>query len=87
MCAGIVCVCVCQAQGLGAVITTSSKLKGSDQHLYLIVDGRKCLGLIKVGVKKLFIRVRGCAFVDTVTVAVGTYTALTMLAHMITWSG
>lgn len=72
--AGIVC--ACQAQGLGAVITTSSKLKGSDQHLYLIVDGRKCLGLIKVGVKKLFIRVRGCAFVDTVTVAVGTYTAL-----------
>ena len=49
-----------KAQGLGAVITTADKLKASDHRVYLIADraSRSALGLIKVGVKKLFIRVR-----------------------------
>lgn len=45
-----------KAQGLPAVITTASRLFTSDNHLYLRAEGNRCLGLLKVGVKKLFIR-------------------------------
>eukprot|EP01048_Picozoa_sp_COSAG05_P019418 COSAG05_NODE_3034_length_2397_cov_97.630983_2_plen_606_part_00 len=48
-----------RAQGLGAVITTYDKLVCcSEQRLYLCVDRAvmKGVGLLKVGVKKLFIR-------------------------------
>ena len=48
-----------QAQGLGTIITTSSKFFLSDNHrLYLKVERNRVLGLLKVGIKNLFIR--GC---------------------------
>jgi len=50
--------CVAQAQSLGAVITTPSKMASSGHTIYMMVDGAKALGFIKVGTKKLFIRVR-----------------------------
>lgn len=45
------------AQGLGATITTHMKLMQSqgDQHLYMIVQGSKALGLLKTGDKNLFV--------------------------------
>ena len=49
------------AQGLGAVITTTAKMVASGGHrLYLAVapDRATVLGLLKVGTKHLFIRVR-----------------------------
>ena len=46
-----------KAQALPAVITTGSRLFTSgDNRLYLKAEGNKCMGLLKVGVKKLFIR-------------------------------
>ena len=54
--------CASQAQSLGAVITTSAKLVTSTYRLYLMLDGKKALGLLKVGRKKLFIRVRARVF-------------------------
>ena len=47
-----------QAQGLRAIITTAGKLASSDHRLYMLVDTNRALGLLKVGQKKLFIRVR-----------------------------
>jgi alpha-tubulin N-acetyltransferase 1 len=42
---------------LPAIITTYSKLFTSgDNRLYLKAEGNKVIGLLKVGVKKLFIR-------------------------------
>ena len=45
-----------KAQGLPAIITSASRLFTSDTRLYLRAEGNKVLGLLKVGVKKLFIR-------------------------------
>ena len=45
-----------KAQGLPAVITSASRLFTSDNTLYLRVEGSTVIGLLKVGVKKLFIR-------------------------------
>ena len=45
-----------KAQGLPSVITSGSRLFTSDTRLYLRAEGNKVLGLLKVGVKKLFIR-------------------------------
>lgn len=45
-----------KAQGLPAVITTSSRLFTSDNRLYLKAEGTKVIGLLKVGRKNLFIR-------------------------------
>eukprot|EP00347_Sterkiella_histriomuscorum_P002351 403368489 len=45
-----------KAQGLPAVITTAGRLFTSDNRLYLRAEGNKVIGLLKVGVKKLFIR-------------------------------
>jgi alpha-tubulin N-acetyltransferase 1 len=45
-----------KAQGLPAIITTASRLYTSDNHLYLKAEDNKVLGLLKVGVRKLFIR-------------------------------
>ena len=39
-----------------AIITTASRLFTSDNRLYLRAEGNKVIGLLKVGVKKLFIR-------------------------------
>jgi len=45
------------AQGLNAVLTSVNKLIDNPNHrLYLLCSGKQCLGLIKVGSKKLFIR-------------------------------
>jgi alpha-tubulin N-acetyltransferase 1 len=41
---------------LPAVITSASRLFTSDNRLYIKAEGNKAIGLIKVGVKKLFIR-------------------------------
>ena len=52
------CMRIClQAQKLGAVITTFSKYLTSDQRGFYKIKGTKALGFIKVGRKKLFIRV------------------------------
>lgn len=49
-----------KAQGLPGPITSLSKLVGNpDQRLYLYVDENRAIGLLKVGVKKLFIRNAG----------------------------
>lgn len=45
-----------KAQGLPSIITTASKLFTSDTRLYLRAEGNRVMGLLKVGVKKLFIR-------------------------------
>lgn len=45
-----------KAQQLPAIITTAGRLFTSDNRLYLRAEGNKVLGLLKVGVKKLFIR-------------------------------
>ena len=44
------------SQGLPSVITTSLKFFGSDNRVYLKVEGNKVIGLLRVGRKKLFIR-------------------------------
>jgi alpha-tubulin N-acetyltransferase 1 len=41
---------------LPAIITTASRLFTSDNRLYLSAEGNRVIGLLKVGVKKLFIR-------------------------------
>lgn len=45
-----------KAQQLPAIITTAGRLFTSDNRLYLRAEGNKVLGLLKVGMKKLFIR-------------------------------
>eukprot|EP00357_Protocruzia_adherens_P012985 CAMPEP_0115043008 /NCGR_PEP_ID=MMETSP0216-20121206/46606_1 /TAXON_ID=223996 /ORGANISM="Protocruzia adherens, Strain Boccale" /LENGTH=460 /DNA_ID=CAMNT_0002425233 /DNA_START=60 /DNA_END=1439 /DNA_ORIENTATION=+ len=45
-----------RAQGLTSTITTPSRFFGSDQRLYLRTEGKRALGLLKVGSRKLFIR-------------------------------
>ncbi len=39
-----------------AIITTASRLFTSDNRLYMSAEGHRVIGLLKVGVKKLFIR-------------------------------
>ncbi len=45
-----------KAQGLPSIITSASRLFTSDNRLYMKAEGNKVIGLLKVGVKKLFIR-------------------------------
>ena len=45
-----------KAQKLGAVITTTSKLLSSSHILYIASNKREVLGILRIGVKKLFIR-------------------------------
>lgn len=46
-----------QSQGINAVLTSVERLRGNPDHrLYLMCCEKKCIGIIKVGVKKLFIR-------------------------------
>jgi alpha-tubulin N-acetyltransferase 1 len=45
-----------QAQDLPSAITSYLRLAGQEQRLYLKVDGRKAIGLLKVGPKNLFYR-------------------------------
>lgn len=45
-----------KAQALPAIITSGSRLFTSDNRLYMKAEGTKAMGLLKVGVKKLFIR-------------------------------
>jgi len=45
-----------KAQGLPAIITSASRLFTSDTRLYLRAEGNRVLGLLKVGIRKLFIR-------------------------------
>jgi alpha-tubulin N-acetyltransferase 1 len=47
-----------RAQGLRAAITSLEKLT-SDQRIYVLAEGSRVFGLIKVGPKKLFIEHRG----------------------------
>ena len=39
-----------------AIITTTSRFMASDNRLYFRVSGKTAIGILKVGVKKLFIR-------------------------------
>jgi len=45
-----------KAQQLPVPITSFSKLQNSEHRLYLYVDDKKAIGMLKVGTKKLFIR-------------------------------
>lgn len=45
-----------KAQGLPSIITSASRLYTSDNRLYVRAEGNKVIGLLKVGVKHLFIR-------------------------------
>lgn len=46
-----------EAQGINLPLTSVARLKDSPTHrLYLLCEAGKCLGILKVGVKKLFIR-------------------------------
>jgi alpha-tubulin N-acetyltransferase 1 len=45
-----------KAQALKQVITTFDKFVGTDNRIYLKVDGNKVLGLLKVGERNLFYR-------------------------------
>ena len=46
-----------RAQRLPQIITTSAKFFSSmDNKLFLLSEGRKCIGLLKIGKKNLFIR-------------------------------
>ena len=45
-----------KAQGLPAIITSGSRLFTSDTRLYLRCEGNRTLALLKVGIRKLFIR-------------------------------
>eukprot|EP00768_Dysnectes_brevis_P005512 gnl/Dysnectes_brevis/4011_a5233_765.p1 GENE.gnl/Dysnectes_brevis/4011_a5233_765~~gnl/Dysnectes_brevis/4011_a5233_765.p1 ORF type:complete len:331 (+),score=22.21 gnl/Dysnectes_brevis/4011_a5233_765:71-994(+) len=42
------------AQGLSSPVTTFSRLLSTDQRLYVAIKGSKCLGILKVGSKHLF---------------------------------
>lgn len=45
-----------KAQGLPSIITSGSRLFTSDNRLYMRAENNKVLGMLKVGVKRLFIR-------------------------------
>lgn len=45
-----------KAQALKQVITTFEKFVGTDNRIYLKVEGNKVLGLLRVGEKNLFHR-------------------------------
>jgi alpha-tubulin N-acetyltransferase 1 len=47
-----------QAQKLPSVITTFGKVCANCHTLYIKAEGNKCIGILKTGVKKLFIRDR-----------------------------
>jgi len=53
-----------KAQGLPQVITTVSKMCSQEHTAYFKADGKKCIGFIKVGYKKLFIRNRANNLVE-----------------------
>jgi alpha-tubulin N-acetyltransferase 1 len=44
------------AQGLNTIITTSSKFYSSNHRCYLRAEGNTVIGILKIGVKKLFVR-------------------------------
>ncbi len=44
------------AQGLNTIITSSSKFFSSNHRCYLKAEGNTVIGMLKVGVKKLFVR-------------------------------
>jgi hypothetical protein len=46
-----------KAQGLGHVITSISKLRHTDQRVYIWSEEGEASGILKVGKKKLFLRV------------------------------
>lgn len=45
-------------------ITTLGKIAANGHRLYLKVDGNSCIGMIKVGTKKLFVRNRSGAIIE-----------------------
>lgn len=45
-----------KAQALPSIITSAARLFTSDNRLYLRAEGKTVIGLLKVGLKKLFIR-------------------------------
>ena len=55
-----------KAQGLPSIITSASRLFTSDNRLYMKAEGNKVIGLLKVGVKKLFIR-NECAAIKEIS--------------------
>lgn len=53
------------SQGINAVLTSVERLKANPQHrLYMLCVEKKCIGIIKVGTKKLFIRRMGSNLVE-----------------------
>jgi alpha-tubulin N-acetyltransferase 1 len=46
------------------VITTLSKLTANDHTCFLKSQGKTCIGFIKVGYKKLFVRTRSNNLVE-----------------------
>ena len=45
-----------RAQGLNTIITSAHKFFGSNHRIVIKAQGDKVLGILKVGVKKLFLR-------------------------------
>ena len=45
-----------KAQGLKSIITSTNKMKYTDNKLFFCSQGNKVLGFLKIGNKKLFIR-------------------------------
>jgi alpha-tubulin N-acetyltransferase 1 len=44
-----------KAQGLPVAITSAARLRKSQDRVYLAADGSRCLGLLRVGRKRLFL--------------------------------
>ena len=59
-----------EAQQLGSVITTASKLQSSDHVVYIASNSKSALGFIKVGHKKLFIHTHNGTIVEMVPLCV-----------------
>ena len=59
-----------EAQQLGSVITTASKLQSSDHVVYIASNSKSALGFIKVGHKKLFIHSYNGTIVEMVPLCV-----------------
>jgi len=47
-----------KAQSLAHAITSTGKLISNAYKIYIKCDGNKCIGILKVGTKKLFVQNR-----------------------------
>lgn len=53
-----------KAQKLPSTITTMGKLQANGHIIFVKAQGNKCIGFLKVGYKKLFIRGKGGEMVE-----------------------